>query len=303
MNYQEFLNALTEAVQRKLGSSYAVKCLPICKNNGAIHQSVIISDHVHNTSPCFPTESYFELCHSPKDINAIAEDILRAYRQEARQDFPTKWVLDKDALLSRVVFKMVSTAKNEALLKTIPHKDIGSLSLSLLPYLLVNRENGRLVTVLLHSRHIEMSNIPEQELFCHAWNNTASLLGYTINSIESLVASYTEGQRLAEAAYGSNRFPSMYVISNKLSLYGSVCILYPQVQETLSQQFGSGFYILPSSVHETIAIPAESFDQCQADSLKAIVTEINRTVLSCEEILTDNVYYYNRQEHKLLLAA
>lgn len=303
MNYQEFLNALTETIQRKLGNSYIVKCLPILKNNSVIHQSVIIFDQVHNTSPCFPTESYFELCHCPNDINAIAEDILRAYRQEACQDFTAKWTLDKDVILSRVVFKMVSTAKNKELLKTIPHKDISTLSLSLLPYLLIDRENGQHATALLYNRHIEMCDIPEQELFSHAWNNTASLLGHTISSIENLVASYSEGQHLPEGTHDSKHFPSMYVITNKLNLYGSVCVLFPQVQDTLSQQFGSDFYILPSSVHETIAIPAESFDQCQANNLKEIVTKINHSVLSCEEILTNNVYYYSRQEHKLLPAA
>ncbi len=303
MNYQEFLHALTETMQRMLGSSYTVSYMPIRKNNGVNRQSVIISDHVHNTSPCFPTESYFELCHSPKDIPAIAEDILRAYRQEARQDFSAKWALDKDALLSRVVFKMVNTAKNKELLKNIPHKDIGALSLSLIPYLLIDRENEQPATALLYNRHIELCNLSEKELFPHAWKNTASLLGHTITSLESLVASNTEPLHLPGAAFDPKSPPFMYVVTNKMSLYGSVCILYPHVQESLSQQFGSDFYILPSSVHETIAIPAESFDQCQADSLKEIVTEVNRTVVSCEDILADSVYYYSRQEHKLLPVA
>lgn len=97
-------------------------------------------------------------------------------------------------------------------------------------------------------------------------------------------------------------FPPMYVITNKQNLYGAVCILYPDVLKDVAQKLDSDFYVLPSSVHETIAVPAENLDINHASSLKAMVREVNQSELTPEEVLSDNVYYYCRKKHTLSLA-
>lgn len=84
-------------------------------------------------------------------------------------------------------------------------------------------------------------------------------------------------------------------------LYGAGYILYPEVQEQAAQTLKSDFYVLPSSIHETIALPATKFDNSQAQDLKDMVIGINHE-LTREETLSDNVYYYSCEKHKLYLA-
>lgn len=77
-------------------------------------------------------------------------------------------------------------------------------------------------------------------------------------------------------------------------------ILYEGVPERAAEQFNSGFYILPSSVHEVILLPSDRKKMFNTESLKGMVAEINRSgEVSDDEVLSDEVYYYDRDRHKL----
>ena len=78
---------------------------------------------------------------------------------------------------------------------------------------------------------------------------------------------------------------------------GAACLLYDDLLKDFSEKHASDFYILPSSVHEVLLLPAEG--RKEDESLSAMVREVNRTQLSAEEFLSDHVYYYSRKEHAL----
>ena len=73
--------------------------------------------------------------------------------------------------------------------------------------------------------------------------------------------------------------------------------------ENVAERIGFGFYVIPSSVHEVIIIPADECSQKTAGELKALLASVNGTELSECEILSDSVYYYNRSEHHFATAA
>lgn len=61
------------------------------------------------------------------------------------------------------------------------------------------------------------------------------------------------------------------------------------------------FWILPSSVHEVILLPACQTDDC-ATGLAEIVREINDTQVELQEILSYHIYYYNRISEETIIA-
>ncbi len=75
-------------------------------------------------------------------------------------------------------------------------------------------------------------------------------------------------------------------------------MLYPEVLKNFSERLGQDFYVLPSSVHEVILVPVNS--EADQESLRGIVTDINRTQVAEEEILADSVYFYSRNLNKIL---
>ena len=89
----------------------------------------------------------------------------------------------------------------------------------------------------------------------------------------------------------------MYVLTNTQKLYGAGCMLYPGLLEAISEKLDADLYLLPSSIHEVILLPAES-RICQKE-LAEMVDSINRTELAADEILSSSVYYYSRTQQAL----
>ena len=89
----------------------------------------------------------------------------------------------------------------------------------------------------------------------------------------------------------------MYVLTNQNKLNGASCILYEHLLELFADRLGADLYILPSSVHEVILIPATS-DTSFAE-LSRMVKEVNETQVSPEEILSDHVYYFSRNSRSI----
>lgn len=66
---------------------------------------------------------------------------------------------------------------------------------------------------------------------------------------------------------------------------------YRLLQE-FADRVGSDVFILPSSIHETLLIPANA--DMDTEYLRDMVRTVNRTKVAPDEILSDNVYYYSR---------
>ena len=89
----------------------------------------------------------------------------------------------------------------------------------------------------------------------------------------------------------------MYVLSNTESCYGAWWMTDPVLLRGLFLRFKKDFYILPSSVHECILLPFSG--ELNPEEMKVMVREINQTVLSPEDVLTDSVYIYDGERMAL----
>ncbi len=75
--------------------------------------------------------------------------------------------------------------------------------------------------------------------------------------------------------------------------------MYDSILAEIGDRIQDDFFVLPSSVHEVIIVPASS--GAGQEDLEAMVREINTTQVLPEEILSDRVYYYERKSHRLSL--
>lgn len=95
----------------------------------------------------------------------------------------------------------------------------------------------------------------------------------------------------------------MYVLTNEQKLYGAGCMLYEGVLCREAERIGADLYILPSSVHEVMLLPAVPDTGEALDGLRDLVAGINRSdVLSARDVLSDRVFYYNRRKRELTVA-
>ena len=87
---------------------------------------------------------------------------------------------------------------------------------------------------------------------------------------------------------------SINILTNTNRTNGAGVILYPNVLKEFAEEMGHDFYIIPSSIHETILLPMLGDDW---EALSQMVKEVNATQLAPEEVLSDHVYEYRRSKN------
>jgi len=87
------------------------------------------------------------------------------------------------------------------------------------------------------------------------------------------------------------RVVPLLCLSNGSKRYGASMILHDDVMRRAGEILGSDFYVLPSSVHETIFVP--DMGGKDVSELSLMVKEINETEVEPYEKLSDKVQHYD----------
>ena len=93
----------------------------------------------------------------------------------------------------------------------------------------------------------------------------------------------------------------VYAITNRHCMYGAAVMLAPDAVEGLDGISGNGLFLLPSSVHEWVAMPY--MEGVNAAGLIQIIRGINKCsfIVGEDEVLGDTVYLY--RDGKMSIAA
>ena len=97
---------------------------------------------------------------------------------------------------------------------------------------------------------------------------------------------------LCDASLPADDAPAqMYVLTNSDAQFGAAAVLDPDIQQQMKSHFGSKFYLLPSSTHEFICVPA-SGESSQAHELARMVHAINHdpAVMQPSDVLSDHIF-------------
>jgi hypothetical protein len=89
----------------------------------------------------------------------------------------------------------------------------------------------------------------------------------------------------------------MYVLTTESGTLGASALYYPDVKEKAAEVIGCSYYVLPSSTHEVILVPdAAGIDEKE---LCSMVKQANRTVVEPKDVLSDNVYHFDKDTREL----
>ena len=152
-------------------------------------------------------------------------------------------------------------------------------------------------SILIYNTHLDMWNINAEELDVVAEENTPSLCPVCVQSMWEVLAEMMGELHAAREKASTD----MLIMSNLSKVHGAAVMLYPGCMEQMANRLQSNFYILPSSIHETIILPTKEFDNPK--HLLEMVREVNATMVKDEEILGDNVYLYERDKQEIKIIA
>ena len=194
---------------------------------------------------------------------------------------------DYDFVRSRLIYKLINYRSNRDKLKSQPHRRFLNLAIS---YCCAFKTPiGENANITVTCDHLKYWNVTEEELYRVASKNTPERLGGRIEPLASAL------KRMA-ATGPADEFDGqeMYICTNMEFFYGSSTILYEGFLKKFASGLGCSLIILPSSVHEAILLP----DRGESDykGLEELVAYVNKTEVSPQEYLSDNIYIYDLEE-------
>ena len=304
-----FAATVKEAVEASLGDGYEVSIHEVLKNNNDTHLTgLTIRTEESNVAPTIYLEGSFERYKDgDATVPVIVSEIISVYEShKVTMPFDASMVTDFSACQSKLCYKLVNADRNKELLSDAPHIIVCD-DLAVLFYILVSNDaEGGTATITVRNNMSDLWGVSADELFKIALVNTQRLFRGTVKSMASVMMELLadrldeEGCReFYDMAVSENDVP-MYVCTNTSKINGAGVILYENLLKDFAQKVGTDFYILPSSVHETLLIPVS--DQFDVDTLRAMVCEVNMTQVAPEEQLSDQVYLYSRECDQIRIA-
>lgn len=305
MEFKNFTELIRDKVAGQVGNGYQVHLNNVRKNNGIELIALTVLQEENNVSPAIYLKEYYENYISGREtLDGIVSRILDTYNENRiNQNVELKYILSYEDMKPRIVYKLVNTEKNRELLEDVPHMDF--LDLSVVFQCIVSKEEFEISAFLIHDVHQKMWNVSVDDLYQAAMENTPKILKCEIKSMAETICDIvqSEDSDITDEELGKimRQFAGsipMFVMSNQCRVEGASCMLYRNILASFARSISNSFYIIPASIHELLLIPAQ---QCIEDeSIKNMIREINDTQVSDEEILSYSLYFYDKEERKIV---
>lgn len=294
MEYREFLENVRKEVESRYDSNVSVTLNHVMKNNGTELDGITIMEKDKNIVPTIYINSFYDRYREGVSLKAVVSEIIRIYNQNKNSiNINADYFENYENVRKTIVYKLVNYQKNKKLLEDVPYKRV--LDLAVVFYCLIEQRKGVSATALIHNEHLKIWNVTEDEIYNDALKNTPVLLAGSIVPMSKILSEIagtapTDNDEKVCEYTGED---ILYVLTNSSRVNGAACILYDNLLKKFANDVHSDLYILPSSVHEVIIVPKKNaFDKSE---LADMVREVNEQGVSQDEILSDNVYEYNRK--------
>lgn len=301
MNYETFKQELLEALHAQAGKEVSFHTELIPKNNGIVREGLILRKRGSSVVPAISLEDMYErMDGQPIDYEDLAERLLAICNEE------TSWIEEQLAdfhdfcrAREHIYARVINAGLNEEQLADMPHERI--LDLAIVCYYVIEKGDSA-STVMIDNRILEYWGITPSQLLALAKANTARNIPASMMHIEDMIRLLEEERYMQyiPASEEEKRVP-LYVMTNTEKYYGAYALFYPGLQRHVADALNTSFYILPSSIHETILVPDSG--QYTPLELQEIVKSANRTVVEQKEFLSDSVYYYDRNKRTMSIVA
>lgn len=306
MDFNEFIEKAKNSICRYLGSSGQAEIKKVIKNNGVVMHGVIIIREGEKVSPTIYLDTFYREYKKGKPFGTVVHEIIKIYEEnKVSHEINLDFFLDYTAVRGRIFQKVINYEKNKKLLGNLPHKRFLDLAV-VCYYAYMNDFLGR-GSIQIEIGHLDKWGISEEVLFADAARNTINKLGAEVKSmdeilLEMLPEHFEAADREQLEKVLKHRAESeipMYIMTLRGRCFGAACICFEEMLKSFSQRCGKNFYILPSSIHELILVPDNGREKPEA--LRNMVCEVNTEHVLSEEQLSDNVYYFNMSENKVIL--
>lgn len=265
MTKMEYAQAVAEQIERT--TVYTAEAKETVKNNGILLTGVQINDGT-GISPVYYIDQAYE-----KNINVeeTVREIIEFFNNTPTPAFDTGITKSFEAAKEFIQSRLISQVND---VSNFPHKEF--IDMYIIYTINFSAEASAKIT-----------------------NQLMETWGVTVDEIDTAARQNIHPEMMTMAEMLSSLgFPmpmdqaEMYVITNENRTYGASSILSPEIID----RFERDMYIIPSSVHELIAVPAGDL---MAMELGNMIKEVNQTEVLPEEILGDDPYFFEYETKEI----
>lgn len=299
MNYEEFKNTIESQIKNYLPDSYNdadVLINHVIKNNSVHLDGLLIRKHNSSVSPTIYLNHYYDQYENGRSMENIMEEIAKSRIETDENPFTE---IDEltclEKVKDRISCKLINYCRNIEYLSDKPYTPIADLAA--VYYIGIGFSDYGYGSVVINNQILKSYKISVEELHAIALQNMQKDKARLLPMTDILKGLLSDTSDISD--FEQPNVP-MFVLTNEEKINGASKLLDSITMDEVAKRIGTDFYILPSSIHETILVTATD---CSISELEKMVMEVNETEVAAEEILSDHVYRYNYDSHCLEIAA
>lgn len=286
MNFEEFMAWVKENITSKdWKETSQIEISVVKKNNGVSATGLFIRENGQDVSPILYLDDYYTHYQNGEILENIIRNIRADYDEKVQMaavKIPN--LQEFENIRGRIIYRLVNYEKNKEILEDCPHIRLYDLAVT---FRWVARiDDVGVSTSLITNKQVKEWGVSVNDLVLAARQNTPRLFPAKIIDMEEMLAGMVSFILYPSAI-------PMYILTNEQELNGASALLYGDILKDFANKKGSDMYILPSSIHEVIMVPADRIND--PTKLLSIVHDANTTVVSIGDVLSDSVYYYDRK--------
>lgn len=304
MDYKEFKDRILKELQEFYGDNAEFESIRVQKNNGVNYDGIKImrKDKEPNAIPVLRLDELYE-AFGGNNVNM--EDCLKSVlneleHSETAEDVEqfTERLNDWNLIKNKVYPALLSTEDNRELLEVLASTPM--LDLSIVYIIRFIMKDGNIGGMKISRKLLEILGLSIEELHEQAMKNLEKD-GYEFLDMDAIIRKMLTMEEYEELTRGvrDKNDKEMHILTNSCKTYGAAGIL----DKKLLKRFAGDqdYFILPSSVHETIFVPVNGkFGKGKFDSM---VAEVNKMYVSVEERLGNHSYYYDAKAQEIRMCA
>lgn len=261
------------------------------KNNGIELRGLYIKKQEEQIAPTIYLDEYYDYYLKGEALDEIILRIREEYEWKISRVENYHFNLEKfEYVRDRIVYRLVNYEKNREILEECPHLRLYDLALTF--RWVAHSDDVGISTAMVTNQELQAWEISINELLLAARENTPRLFPAQVIDMDEMI------QKTGICISGDESSVPMYIMTNQQEVNGASVLLYDDILEAFARKKRTDFYILPSSIHEVILVPAGRIDD--PSELFNMVADANKTVVALGDILSDSVYYYNRKKKQIV---
>lgn len=258
-------------IMERLGNGYIVTRERVPKNNGVVRDCFVIREVRKAVGVCIPF-------NPSDDETTIVDRVCKSFLMGAENmdaiEGKLDNITDKGFILKNVRPVLINTKANTDLLSKAVN--LPFLDMSMVYRVFLSEDMSFIVTSSL----VGAVNVSGIELYEAAMSNLAQMV--VVRKMSEL------------ASFPTMCDEFMLVVNTKDSMYGASVMVLPGLLEQIGKVFDSDYYIIPSSIHEIICVPANL--EMDPGIIVDMIKVVNIEEVAPGDVLSDSLYKWSKKK-------